>query len=214
MIKILFLLSLGLFTQLLQATGVHTVFPDIVKPHSSYVFYSHGAIVEGDNPRPVHPKFGTYEFPEIREALMNSDHELIAYHRPAGVSVQEHINRLVTDVRRLLDAGVKEQNITLIGFSKGGAISIRAASLMKKNLNLVILASCFNNLTKNPDTLLYGNILSIYETSDFVGSCQTIIDRSAGVKQFKEIALSTGKGHGTFYTPDPVWLTHVKSWLK
>jgi hypothetical protein len=53
----------------------------------------------------------------------------------------------------------------------------------------------------------------MFETSDSVGSCQFFIDQSPQVTSFKEIAISTGQGHGAFYRPIPKWVIPVKAWL-
>ena len=42
---------------------VFETFPNEIKPDEKYVFYSHGYIVEGSNPKPVHPEWGIYDFP-------------------------------------------------------------------------------------------------------------------------------------------------------
>ena len=60
---------------------------------------------------------------------------------------------------------------------------------------------------------VYGNIYSIYETSDMVGSCQFLINQSSGVNSFSEISISTGKEHGAFFTPIIEWVKPVKNWL-
>jgi hypothetical protein len=36
---------------------------------ASYVIYSHGLIVEGDDPKPISPKYGQYDFPAIKQAI-------------------------------------------------------------------------------------------------------------------------------------------------
>ena len=51
---------------------VYSDFPTDIQSDGNYVFYSHGLIVEGTDPRPVHPEFGVYQFPEIIQALHSS----------------------------------------------------------------------------------------------------------------------------------------------
>ena len=48
---------------------VYDRFPDVIDPAGRYVIYSHGLIVEGDDPRPVSPEFGVYDFPAVVRAL-------------------------------------------------------------------------------------------------------------------------------------------------
>ena len=37
---------------------------------SQYIFYSHGRIVEGVDTRPIHPRWGVYDFPAVTAALI------------------------------------------------------------------------------------------------------------------------------------------------
>ncbi|MDH5435097.1 MAG: alpha/beta hydrolase [Gammaproteobacteria bacterium] len=212
--NILFITLLYIFSFGLHAGEVYTSFPDKIEPDAKYVFYSHGYIVEGDNPKPVHPKFGVYDFPAIKEKLADKSYHLIAYHRAANSKAEESVKRLMSDVNRLMAAGVKPENITLTGFSKGGAITIQTSSVLKNdNLNFVIMAGCFKGLEKQQDLKFYGRVYSIYETTDNVGSCQFIADRS-DEKSFSELAITTGKSHGAFYLPIDEWTVPLKSWMK
>jgi hypothetical protein len=60
--------------------------------------------------------------------------------------------------------------------------------------------------------VLGGNLLSIYETSDQLGSCAKLAARSH-LASFKEVAISTGKGHGAFFQPLDAWLQPLKAWI-
>lgn len=191
-----------------------TEFPDKIDPEAKYVFYSHGYIVEGTNPTPEHPKFGTYQFPDIKDALAASSFNLIAYHRPAKTNPQKFAIKLADDVRALIKGGVDASQITLLGFSRGGAITAFASShLSMENLNTIMMASCGGWIKNRPEVKLAGNVLSIYETSDSFGTCKTLIDRSEKVKSFKEVAISTDKQHGAFFTPRKEWLNPVLEWI-
>ena len=189
--------------------------PEVIDPSAKYVFYSHGFIVEGDNPKPVHQRFGTYDFPAIKQALADESYTLIAQHRAANIAPHLHRDALVSAVGRLLDAGVAARNITLVGFSRGGALTIMASDKLKNaQMNYVILAGCAGLVKRHADLQLFGNVLSIYETSDSVGSCDFVQARSPAISSFSEIAISTGKEHGAFYLPQEQWLSPVKEWLK
>ncbi|PHN91905.1 alpha/beta hydrolase [Pseudoalteromonas sp. 3D05] len=180
-----------------------------------YVFYSHGLIVEGTNPTPVNARWGKYEFPMIKKALADADYNLIAYHRAKNTEPKAFAQKLENDVRLLIAQGVSASNISLIGFSRGGAITIEASNLLaNEKVNFILLAACGRYVGNQPSLKMYGNVLSIYETSDEVGSCQFLIDRSKQVAHFTEIAISTSKEHGAFYTPIPQWVDPVKKWLK
>ncbi|WDE08201.1 alpha/beta hydrolase [Thalassomonas viridans] len=196
------------------AGQVFTAFPEKVKPGEKYVFYSHGFIVEGTNPRPENKRWGIYEFPAVKRALSDPGYNLIAYHRPAKTHPVKFAEKMAGDIRTLIRHGVNARDIYLVGFSRGGAISILTSNLLKlEQINLVILAGCSKYMKNNPQYRMYGKVYSIYETSDGVGSCDFVIERSPQVLGFEEIAISTGKEHGAFYRPIPQWLVPVKRWL-
>jgi hypothetical protein len=186
------------------------------KINEHYVFYSHGLIVEGNNPTPKHDRFGVYDFPAVKNAVADQKYNLIAYHRPLKTDPFEYANSLSEEVTTLIDKGVPAKNITLVGFSRGGFITALASSeLANKELNFVIMAACTSRLAKNKNVVIHGNLLSIYETSDGVGSCNDVVNRNLeAIASYQEIAISTGKEHGAFYTPDPTWLNPLKKWLK
>lgn len=191
-------------------------FPSEINANDKFVFYSHGYIVEGDNPTPAHPRWGVYDFPKIKEELSDSGYRLIAYHRPKNIDALEFAQKMANDVLALIDKGVKPSNIALVGFSRGGAITILTSKILARNdINYVILAACGNYVNQDNKLFVYGEILSIIETSDnLVGSCQPLIDRSDNVTSFEEIEISTGKEHGAFYVPLAIWLAPVKQWIK
>ncbi len=60
------------------AGHVYEAYPEKVDPDGTYLFYIHGFIVEGTDPRPVHPEFGVYDFPAIKQALSVGDINVIA----------------------------------------------------------------------------------------------------------------------------------------
>jgi hypothetical protein len=198
-----------------RAAQIYDNFPDAIHPGERYVIYSHGLIVEGDNPRPISPKFGQYEFPAIKEALFaGGGFNLIAYQRPKNIEFATHVDTLKSWVRRLLQAGVKPSRISLVGFSRGGHLTAVASSaLAAEGINTAILAICEDgDLVQDPPLILGGNLLSMYETSDELGSCAKLAARSHLVS-FKEVAISTGKGHGAFFQPRQEWLGPLRAWI-
>jgi hypothetical protein len=203
-----------LFSSVSFAGNIFEQFPETVNASEKYVFYSHGFIVEGDNPTPISPLFGKYEFPKIKQALADDGYNLIAYHRPKNTESKAFAKKLVNDVNLLIEKGVKPENITLLGFSRGGGITIRASHYLKSpKVRIGLLAACPRGIEDGAELRLYGKIYSMYETSDRVRSCQFLIDQSPQVTSFKEIAISTGQGHGAFYRPIPEWIIPVKAWL-
>jgi hypothetical protein len=196
------------------AEKTYEQFPDRVDPNGKYVFYSHGKIVEGKDTNPIHPSWGEYDFPKVKEALSSEHYTLVAYHRPENINPKKYALKLSNDVQKLISLGVKSQNISLVGFSRGGEITILASNnLQNPDVNIILLASCASFM-KNRDLFkIYGKVYSIYETSDMVGSCQFLINQSNDVTSFNEISISTGKEHGAFFKPISEWVKPVKKWL-
>jgi hypothetical protein len=197
-----------------SAVELYDRFPDSIHAGERYVIYSHGLIVEGDDPRPVSPKYGQYDFPAIKRALFNQGgFNLIAYQRPKSAD-DGYADLLQSWVRRLLDAGVKPRRITLVGFSRGAQLTALASSgLASEGINTALLAICEDGEVSHTAGLtLGGNLLSIYETSDELGSCGKLAARSH-LKSFKEVSISTGKKHGAFFQPLPAWVAPLKDWI-
>ena len=62
---------------------------------------------------------------------------------------------------------------------------------------------------------LYGNVLSIYDSSDsLAGSCQVLFafSEGKGLTQYNEIILNIGTGHGILYKPLDAWITPTIQW--
>lgn len=191
-------------------------FPHIIDKNANYVFYSHGYIVEGKNPVPIHERWGKYDFPAIKRALADTDYHLIAAHRPENTDPFKYAKQLARQVNQLIASEVPAKNISLIGFSRGGFITAITSSYLKnKDVNFIILAACTSGLAKRKEIVIYGHLFSVYETSDSVGSCREMVARRVDtVSSFAEISISTGKEHGAFYSPRKEWLLPVKNWLK
>ena len=206
---------LNIITTSSMAGTIYTSFPDTVNADEKYVFYSHGLIVEGENLMPEHQRWGVYDFIAVRKALSDPEYNLISYHRPKKTVADEFAEKLATDVRKLLAHGVKAENITLLGFSRGGKITLLAsAKLRMDKINTILLAVCGGFLKEHKEYQAFGNVSSIYETSDFAGSCQFLTERNKAVQSFREISITTGKEHGAFYNPLSEWFIPVKKWLK
>jgi hypothetical protein len=197
------------------AVQLYTDFPATPHADERYVIYSHGLIVEGDDPSPISPKYGQYDFPGIKAALFEGGgFNLIAYQRPKGVEEVVSVALIETWVRRLLDAGVSASRITLVGFSRGAQLTAFAASgLRAAHINTAIMATCEEgDIVHIPPLVLAGNVLSIYESSDTEGSCRALAARGH-LDSFKEVVVSTGRGHGTFFQPDQRWMAPLKAWI-
>jgi hypothetical protein len=198
------------------AEGIYEEFPSQINPGEKYVFYSHGLIVEGTNETPTHPEYGVYEFPSIKKALFEiGGFNLIAHHRPRSTDIDDYVAMFTSWVNSLIDAGVPASNITLIGFSRGSHLTaLTADRLNTHNINTVLMAGCSNgDMVFSPPISLSGRLLSIYETTDTLGSCQQLGSRSQ-LASFDEISITTGRKHGAFYTPLEEWINPIREWIR
>lgn len=187
--------------------------PPAVRPH---VIYLHGRIIEEEGRRPTSPEFGTYEYDAILDAMREAGFEVLSDQRPPGIPVDTFATRLVGQVDSLLQAGVPADSITVIGFSRGGAIAILAsARLQDPAVGFVFMGACGPWAFDRPELRVTGRILSLYETSDTLGtSCAPLFERSGAGSVTREVATSLGLGHGTFFQPRPEWLAPALAWAR
>jgi hypothetical protein len=215
-LRALVCLGLALAAQAAMAEKIFETFPDSIESDGRYVIYSHGLIVEGDDPRPVHAEFGTYDFPAVKQAIFEGGNfNLIAHHRPANTDIATYVATLESWVTQLLDAGVKPSRVTLVGFSRGAMLTALASSkFVEQGINTALMGTCSNGFViGQPDLKLGGHLLSIYETSDVVDSCGGLAEASAELYSFQEEAISTGLKHGAFFRPLPDWVRPLREWI-
>jgi hypothetical protein len=112
------------------------------------------------------------------------------------------------------DAGVKASRITLVGFSRGAQLTAIASNdLASEGINTALLAICERgDVAQTPGMILGGNLLSIYEMSDQLGTCNKLAARSH-LSSFEEVPISTGKKHGAFFQPLTEWTRPLKAWV-
>lgn len=212
------LLVAGMFSSPIFAGNIYETFPENINASEKYVFYSHGYIVEGTNPKPINTKFGwgVYDFPAIKQALLDDNYHLIAAHRPKNTDPFKYAQKLSVQVRELVKQGVAAENITIMGFSRGAFITgLTSDKLSDLAINTIILAGCGRLISnKHTDIKVYGNVLSIYEKTDSSNTCLALKEKSVNVKSFREIEINTGLEHGAFYRPISEWIKPVKNWIK
>jgi len=211
MLIVFSILCLGAFSG--GAGEVLSTIPESPDVEKRYLFYLHGAILETGLERPTHPEFGTYEYPKLLRAFADAGFVVLGERRGKGANVDAHAAEVVSQVRALLAAGVPDEAITVVGFSKGGAIAIRVSSLLgNEKLGFVFLGSC-GPWVFRPELRVSGRILSIFEASDaLAGTCQPLFDNAAKVSAKKEIRIDTGRNHGAFYAPWKEWLEPTVEW--
>jgi dienelactone hydrolase len=186
-------------------------------PAARYLFYLHGRIIEVQGPDAVSPDFGRYEYHRILEALAERGFVVVSEVREdgAGAALVEATAR---QVQGLLDAGVPGHHVTVVGFSKGGFLTLGvAARVASDDVGYVILAGC----SSDPDWVarlgprIRGRFLSLHDWSDrFSPSCATLFARAERVQDKTEHVFETGLDHGLFYRPRADWLDHVFAWAR
>ena len=195
--------------------AVHAVGAAAQSP-SRYIIYAHASIVEDSGRRPVSPTYGIYEYDAILQRFTQAGFEVLSDQRGPHANSDSAAARIAHQVDSLIGAGVSPDAITVIGFSKGGWIAILASSRLRNPaVSFVFMAACGPWAFDRADLHVTGRLLSLYETSDSLGvSCAPLFARTAPGSETREIALSLGLGHGTFFQPRPAWLTPALAWAR
>ena len=188
--------------------------PSPIAPGAHYLIYLHNQFWENAAPGDLHPQFGLYDYEGILAAFAARGLTVIAERREPGADPPVSADRVVRQIRDLVAAGTPASAITVVGFSKGGAIAILASSgLADDGVNFVILAGCGRWLASRPDLVPRGRMLSVFEASDdLAGSCQPLFDRAPSGSQTNEIELQLGGGHGAFFVPHREWIEPTVAW--
>ena len=197
-----------------HAGVIHTDVPESPEPTKTYLIYLHGRIIENSGPRPTDSRYGLYDYPAVLEALSSRGAVVISAQRPRGTDTNRYAGVVVSQVEDLIDRGVPPGNIVVAGFSKGGGIATRVSSFLRRpQVRFVLLAACPGGPTA-PNIRLTGRVLSVHEASDtLAGSCKPLADQPEQPRSFREIEISTGKLHGAFYMPLPIWVDPVLDWV-
>jgi len=179
-----------------------------------YISYLHGRIVEDEGRHPTSPDFGTYEYDAILDSLRRPGFVVLSDQRPPKANSDSFAARTARQVDSLLRLGVPPEAITVLGFSKGGWIAILASSrLQNPAVSFVFMGACGPWAFERADLHPAGRLLSLYETSDSLGvSCGPLFARRRPGSRVKEIALSVGLRHGTFFQPRSAWLRPALAW--
>ena len=210
------LLATAAMPQMPQPGTVHHELPKRLDPATRYVLYLHGRIVEDKGPRPTHEKWGVYEYRKILDTLAAAGFAVISEQRRPATDMDRFAEHVAQQVRTLIAGGVPAKHITVIGFSKGGGIAIRASDRLKDDkVNFVFLASCGDGDFSGSKLDVRGRILSVYEASDEIGrSCAQLFARSKGAGKHEEIRIAIGGGHGAFFRPRKEWTAPVIAWVR
>jgi hypothetical protein len=196
-------------------------FPGSIDHTKRYLFYLHGKIIEDQGLPAISPDYGEYEYAAILEKLSEYDFIVISEQRAKNADSLEYAKRVAEQIIQLLEAGVPAQNITVLGASKGAGIAIDVSHLLENpQINFVIMAICAPETVQEfiqSQVTLYGNVLSIYDSSDsLAGSCQDLFafSEGKGLARYNEIVLNIGTGHGILYRPLDAWIVPTIHWAQ
>ncbi|OSZ78667.1 hypothetical protein CAP35_10580 [Chitinophagaceae bacterium IBVUCB1] len=201
--KIVFLLFTILFSASIHA--------------QSYIFFLHNSFLEIQGEAGVHPEYGKAEYSAIINKFRDAGFVVVSELRKRGTDAHEYAAKVSGQIDSLLKMGVKAEDITVVGTSKGSYIAMCVSGLQRnKKLNFVFIASCDDDMIGNPRLHFYGSILSIYEKSDVIGKTCEPLKQEAGkdVVRYKEIELNTGLKHGFLYKPMDEWMQPAIRWAK
>jgi len=182
-----------------------------------HLIYLHGRIVqEEQSVRPVSERFGAYELEAIRAAFGERGFELRSDIRPKGESINTSADRVVAQVRALLETGVAAERITVVGASMGASIAFAAsARLQNPSLRFAFLGACplenVRAVRREEGRPPAGRLLVVHEKSDDT-SAPCAAWRPEELPQpstLREVVLETGLGHGFLFRPLPEWFDPV-----
>ncbi len=188
---------------------------EVSDPDQPIIIYLHGQIIEEAGPTPTHPRWGLYDYPAVVEALGARGATVLSDVRDSGTGVTDYAATVVAQIEQLIFEGVSPERIVVVGFSKGGAIMLNVSRLMQRpDIRYVPLAACSSWLKSYPQFQISGHVFSIYEESDdLAGSCRELAENSVGISSFDEKRITTGKEHGAFYLPNPIWEEPILDWI-
>lgn len=197
--------------------SITTSVPKNINPSEKYLFYLHGAIVQQQGPNAVSEEYGNYEYQKILDTLASYGFHVISEVRPKNTRVEEYARKVSTQMDTLLGAGLKPENIIMVGASMGAYITIETAHLKhNEKINYAVLGLCapsaLDYYQKYSDELC-GNFLSIFEESDSRHSCSDILSNQNCKAGFKEIELHMGNGHGFLFKPYAEWVHPLIEWI-
>jgi len=220
MIIFFILISVLIMSSVLFCQNIYNQIPSKIDTSKKYIFYLHGKIIEDQGNRPFSEKYGIYEYEEILKSLANDNIYVISESRPPNTNVLEYAKKVSVQIDSLLNSKVPVNNITVVGASKGAGIAVAVSNIIKnEESKFVIMAICNDEIVRiweENDIKLWGRVLYIFDTKDEIaGSCKSYLDilKSTGLKEYKEIEVKLGLGHGILYTPLKEWVIPALEWV-
>jgi len=189
--------------------------PEKPDPDARYLLYLHGRIVQEQGRGAVSPKYGAYEYDAIVGRLAAAGFIVISEVRPRGSQAPAYADHVAGQIGRLLDAGVPARQITVVGASMGGVITMLVSNRRtERDLGYVIMGCCDQESLKLGGGL-HGHVLSIFEASDEdEQTCAPQFARAGTLAHHAEIRLDTRLQHGFLFRPLPEWINPVIRWAR
>ena len=189
-------------------------------PRPQHLIYVHGRIVQVEqSARPFHAERGYYELERILQTFRERGYEVIGGIRPREATVSSAADDLVAQIRRLIAAGARPEEITVVGASMGASITLRAsARLGDPAVRFALLGTCLAadmaRVRDEEGKTPRGRVLAIREESDDTSTpCAAWNAASTGNgATAREIVIKTGQGHGFLYRPMPEWVEPLMEW--
>ncbi|ENA1795685.1 alpha/beta hydrolase, partial [Flavobacterium psychrophilum] len=184
----------------------------------NYIFFLHNKFVEENDIEVEHPEYGKAEYSEIIKEFEKDDFIVLSEKRKKNTDTKLYAEKIVSQIDSLLKIGVKANHISVIGISKGGYIAQYVSTIISNpNLNFVFIG-CFqeSDIENYPEINYCGNILTIYEKSDFYGvsAIKRKTTSKLNINKFKELELNTNLKHGFLFKPLKEWIEPSKMWAK
>ncbi|MBI3513176.1 MAG: hypothetical protein HY060_03800 [Proteobacteria bacterium] len=201
-----------------QGRPIYTDVPSTIDPKARYLFHMHGTVVEEQGPWGRN-RHGHYKYYPTVEALADRGFIVISEVRKP-TEVVPYALKVAGQFAKLRAAGVPAGRIAVTGVSKGGFMTLlTTVAVANPDVRFVILAGCLRDASFARALAAVGNrppqgrVLSLYDYADpDVGSCASTFPPTPGLV-FEESVLQTGRDHGLFFSPDPIWVDRVAAWV-
>ncbi len=183
--------------------------------NEKHIFYLHGAIIESQGIEAVSSRYGAYRYTEIIDSLKSTGATVHNVVRTTKTDFFEFCKQTSDQIDSLVNDGVRPEDISVIGASKGGIMTMHISDMNQHPVNYIVLAANSDRLEQSYDLNLHGRILGVYESSDRVAGkhYEYWIEASTNAKEFKHIEINTGLGHGFLYRPIKEWFEPAKAWM-
>lgn len=181
-----------------------------------YVYYLHGRIIEIQGRNAISEEFGKYEFDDIVEALKDSNTIIIAEVRTENVEYFQYATKVSKEIDSLVDLGIKPEDITVIGASKGAIIASNISSINLNSINYIFLAGNNTFQEENNDWKFHGQVLCFYDDSDSIAGKNYDYwkNKRNFTTKFEQIKIDKKLGHGFLYKPYNEWVEPSKKWIQ